>query len=438
MQEILTQLKLFGMGVTSYVNELTGGNHFAAAALFAGFAYMLRGMPVKIATYISRWTTRTYTVEWESTASQDYELACFIEARIVSGLKIIFERRMFIEKRKVHSAIPSGTNYFLSNGRLIRAKRTVTANLGSSRSTSSIAITCFFFDSGYINSIIEEFNKEKFGARVYSSSGWIIERWAVVGPLPENQFVTINTDLKEQIDNHIDGFVNNKDWYASVGKRRTLNMLFSGMPGTGKSTLAEYVAKRLKSSLFIYCESDVNGLFMYLAAALRMVPEGETPVILFDDIDANITGLNRNIDEPEQNRVTEDGQVIKRQSTNLGNILKMLQSSVSIPDIVIIINTNNKAALDEAIFRPGRIHLDLEVGFMDKAAILEFILKAYNFKYISSQTFEYIRACDVSDANNKHPHDVNAFMRDILAAAEVNKIKFPAAAVIKEEEMEAV
>lgn len=446
MQELLTQVKILGMGITGFVNELTGGNHFAAAALLAGIAYALRSVPAKIYGHVYKRLMRSYSIEYSTRGEcPDSHLASFIENQIVNGMATVFSTRLFVRNRKVFMAIPSGSRVVFSRGKLLLVSRTA-GNKDKEGEVSNIIITTFFWNADYIKSILAEYNKQEYGPRVYvSAKEWRHSKWIEVSKLPTNQFLSINADLKKKIDKLLDNFVNNKKWYDDVGKVRTLNMLLSGIPGTGKTTIAEYVARRLNTSLFMFGESELTDVFEYIKEARVLVPHGEVPVILFDDIDANIPGLRRLLNEvpkkdetPEQKQKREDRKEQMRQAStrNLGKMLALLQSTASPPDVVIVMTTNDKDALDEAIFRPGRIHLDAEVNFMDREAVLEFMTKAYNHMYVTDKDMSTIRACDLSNANGKYPTDVTEFLADIHAANERNKIKFNNMIATNEEELE--
>ena len=58
--------------------------------------------------------------------------------------------------------------------------------------------------------------------------------------------MAVNKQTTDLIDKHLDVFMNNKDWYERVGKVRRLNILAHGAPGTGKTSLAYYLALKTK------------------------------------------------------------------------------------------------------------------------------------------------------------------------------------------------
>lgn len=158
---------------------------------------------------------------------------------------------------------------------------------------------------------------------------------------PDARFsdLVLSDDTREALDNILVE-QRQKDKLARYGLTPTHRMLFTGPPGTGKTSSAKAIAGELKLPLFsIRLESVLTKFMGETAAKLRLVFDAlsETRgVYFFDEVDALASERANSNDVGEIRRV-------------LNSFLQFLEEDTS--DSLIIAATNHPNLLDAAIFR---------------------------------------------------------------------------------------
>ena len=231
----------------------------------------------------------------------------------------------------------------------------------------------------------------------------------------------LDDDVKDQIDKALALFL--KEF--AVNREARLTILTHGEPGTGKSTIAEYVAMAVNSSLFVISEDGRYGdaptadVSKYVTIARQQLPITDVPVILADDFDTLWDGLMPR-DSPEGKEAVAKILAESRNATrvaaaraggskDLFNLLRSLQSPAAYNGAIVILNTNHLSKIDEAVYRPGRVHLMLEIKRMQPNSIKEYFEKVYGVKWTFSEDPLSWRACDVDQFRRNA--DAEGFVR---------------------------
>jgi len=151
-------------------------------------------------------------------------------------------------------------------------------------------------------------------------------------------------------------------------------MLLYGPPGTGKTLIARQIAKALN------CEAPkiINGpeIFdkyvggsekkirdLFYPAELEQQTKGDESglhIIIFDEIDAicRTRGATGN-----------SGTGVNE--TVVNQLLSKIDGVDSLNNILVIGMTNRKDMIDEAMLRPGRLEIHLEIGLPDEQGRLQ-------------------------------------------------------------------
>jgi len=158
------------------------------------------------------------------------------------------------------------------------------------------------------------------------------------------------------------------DVLAKFGKSHAKGMLLYGPPGTGKTLIARQLAKALKAKE----PKIVNGpeIFdKYVGEAERKVRElfsdaindqkkygddSQLHIIIFDEFDAIC-----------KKRGTVSNAGVNDSVVNM--LLSMIDGVNSLNNVLVIGMTNRKDMIDEAILRPGRFEIHVEVSLPDEA-----------------------------------------------------------------------
>lgn len=147
--------------------------------------------------------------------------------------------------------------------------------------------------------------------------------------------------------------------YEQLGRNYKRVVLFEGVPGSGKTSLALAIASHFNYDLAILSFTDkvTDGTFTRL---VRQMPE--KTILLLEDIDCLFHERKNN--DNYKNQVTFSG------------ILNTLDGIATPHEFICIITTNYKNLLDDAILRPGRIDSIVKFDYAKRSQIRD-IYKVY-------------------------------------------------------------
>ncbi|KAF8029964.1 hypothetical protein BT93_E2397 [Corymbia citriodora subsp. variegata] len=171
---------------------------------------------------------------------------------------------------------------------------------------------------------------------------------------------------------------------SKLGIKHVKGMLLYGPPGTGKTLIARQIGKMLNSkepkivngpevmSKFVgetgETEKNVRDLFADAEQDQRThSDESDLHVIIFDEIDAICKSRGS----------TRDGTGVHDSIVN--QLLTKIDGVESLNNVLLIGMTNRKDLLDEALLRPGRLEVQVEISLPDKDGRIE-IFEIYTKK----------------------------------------------------------
>ena len=152
----------------------------------------------------------------------------------------------------------------------------------------------------------------------------------------------------------LERFNNSQELYIKRGVPWRRAYLFSGPPGTGKSSLAGALAYEYQKDLNVLSLKDLiseSALFKLVAAC------GENSIILIEDIDTFETSSDRESGSSEGDRIT------------LGALLNALDGVASPEGMITIMSSNYPERIDAALKRPGRVDVHVELSYLDEYQI---------------------------------------------------------------------
>ena len=183
-------------------------------------------------------------------------------------------------------------------------------------------------------------NKEKnmVSIRVLRKGSWFL-----LNKLPSRKLDTIYLPNKNEIINDIELFYSNEKQYEAFGIPFKRNFLFSGPPGTGKSSLIFSLASYFEKDLAIMAiapDMDDSSFMM----SVSNMPENS--ILILEDVD---TLFN-------QRAKAHDNQSF----LSFSAILNVLDGIARKHGLITIMTTNFADRLDSALIRPGRIDKVIE------------------------------------------------------------------------------
>ncbi|KAJ6396876.1 hypothetical protein OIU77_021832 [Salix suchowensis] len=162
---------------------------------------------------------------------------------------------------------------------------------------------------------------------------------------------------------------------SKLGIKHVKGMLLFGPPGTGKTLMARQIGKMLNGrepkivngpevlSKFVgETEKNVRDLFADAENDQRTNgDQSELHVIIFDEIDAICKSRGS----------TRDGTGVHDSIVN--QLLTKIDGVESLNNVLLIGMTNRKDLLDEALLRPGRLEVQVEISLPDENGRLQIL-----------------------------------------------------------------
>ncbi|OMO65152.1 hypothetical protein COLO4_31469 [Corchorus olitorius] len=162
---------------------------------------------------------------------------------------------------------------------------------------------------------------------------------------------------------------------SKLGIKHVKGMLLYGPPGTGKTLMARQIGKMLNGkepkivngpevlSKFVgETEKNVRDLFADAENDQRLHgDESDLHVIIFDEIDAICKSRGS----------TRDGTGVHDSIVN--QLLTKIDGVESLNNVLLIGMTNRKDLLDEALLRPGRLEVQVEISLPDENGRLQIL-----------------------------------------------------------------
>lgn len=255
-----------------------------------------------------------------------------------------------------------GTAFSIIYGRLVKSERKIMESVsGSFKET----LTITFYFSGYasIKRMMDEIafaDKDVINNKTtyYKlNDNWLMRCKTVAQRKRES--VLIDEETLTYIESRIDFFLENRAVYERNGTPYKYSLMLHGEPGTGKTSLAKYIAAYTKRPVII---SDVRKL-ENLSSTLSD-SEVQNPVILVEDIDRDSV---TNTDD-----VTDD-------KFNMATVLNTIDGAMSPENVIFIFTTNHIDRIDPAIIRKGRMDDVIEIKRVGKSEIARALRNNFGF-----------------------------------------------------------
>lgn len=199
--------------------------------------------------------------------------------------------------------------------------------------------------------------------------------------------VVMRDEMKETLENSVEFFLSNPEFYAENGLRRKLVIANMGPPGTGKTTTAIAIAKQHKLNVYaLNLENSTKGDLKYLIDKMST----KDGILLIDDFDHYYSKLGeQSIVDDKEDSESEDSQEYKKRGKHYNKptkkepisyheLLTVFDGTGSKDGMIVFINLNDPSKIfkstnieDLALFRDRRVNLLLTFEYCNHNMIKE-------------------------------------------------------------------
>ncbi|MCL7043087.1 hypothetical protein MKW94_029591 [Papaver nudicaule] len=169
----------------------------------------------------------------------------------------------------------------------------------------------------------------------------------------------MDPELKQELMEDLERFVNRREFYKKVGKAWKRGYLLYGPPGTGKSSLIAAMANYLNFDIY-----DLELANLQSNSELRslLVATNNRSILVIEDIDCSTDFKDRDTEQQAEQYYNRYQPDTKLTLSGLLNFIDGLWSSCG-DERIIIFTTNHKDKLDPALLRPGRMDMHIHMSY---------------------------------------------------------------------------
>jgi chaperone BCS1 len=375
------------MSLFASFSNLVAHNQIMQAALVAGPAttatYLMRSVPMKVWGFIKK--LATVEVRWNSDLP-DYDAVVRYVTKAVVYQRTARNFNYSVEEKwdsheeeyatKHHGlAVGYGTHLGFYKRHLVLIHRQREEADNTSKFKEHTEITFFTRSKKIVEAFSEDVKKmagtsdEEFtSVPLYINSGtW----WSRAGKLPLRSMDTIFTadDAANTILKRLMEFNSKRAENHRLGLPHRIGVLLFGPPGNGKSSLIHALASALGRSVYYLNLGSVDS--DQQLTDLVCTPRDYSKIMLvLEDFDAAGANTSRETTSaPAAEGKSPDGE--PKKPITLSAMLNILDGLIAPDGLMTIATTNHPERLDEALRRPGRFDMSVELRDLGKREFVQ-------------------------------------------------------------------
>lgn len=353
-------------------------NQIMQAALVAGPAttatYLMRSLPLKVWGFLKKCVT--VEVRWNNDlpdydAVVRYVTKAVVWQRAARNFNYSVEEKWDMQEEdfttKHHGlAIGYGTHIGFYRRHLVLVHRQREEADNTSKFKEHTEVTFFTRSKKVVEAFAEDVKRmagtsdEEFtSVPVYINSGtW----WNRAGKLPLRSMDTIFTadDAANTILKRLVEFSTKRAENHRLGLPHRIGVLLYGSPGNGKSSLIHALASALGRSIYYLNLGSVDS-DQVLTDLICTNRDWSRTLLVLEDFDAAGVNTSRNAPAPTPTATGEEGPEGPRKPVTLSAMLNILDGLIAPDGLMTIATTNHPDRLDDALRRPGRFDMAVEL-----------------------------------------------------------------------------
>ncbi|EXM07569.1 BCS1 N terminal-domain-containing protein [Fusarium oxysporum II5] len=307
--------------------------------------------------------------------------------------------------RPLHWTPSVGTHFFMYENRLISFTRSVESQESSpfSRRPEKIELSCLGRNADVLkriiyNARIEYLEKQRGRTSIYRAVKTYGDElsWTKCMSKPTRPMSTIALDetIKQSLIKDLSRYLNprTKNWYATRGIPYRRGYLFSGPPGTGKTSLTLAAAGLMGLNIYMISLSSPNLSEDSLATLFRDLPR--TCLVLLEDIDA--AGLT-NKRKKQETQANNGPPKPMREPISLSGLLNVIDGVGAQEGRVLVMTSNHTENIDPALLRPGRVDFSVEFGLASSDTITQLFRLMYGTSHDEVGSIEHAVTTEASE-----------------------------------------
>ena len=226
-------------------------------------------------------------------------------------------------------------------------------------------------------------------------------RWTKVVSRPSRDIRTVILDREKKLEllRDVNEYLHPKTrrWYANHGIPYRRGYLFTGAPGTGKTSLTSALAGVFGLDIYVLSLLDPAMNESQLMRLMSEVPS--RCIVLLEDVDAAGLGKRSDTsgssarnkhkgtsDPPDTvselissaNGISENKQAVAASGISLSALLNAIDGVASHEGRILVMTTNAPDCLDPALVRPGRVDMQIHFELPSRSESKELFLSMYS------------------------------------------------------------
>lgn len=316
-----------------------------------------------------------------------------------ASLDVLRSKISLYNARPLHWTPSVGTHWFWYENRVVSFTRTAANEtpMPFGLRFETVVLSCLGRNPDILkriiyNARIEYLEKQRGRTSIFRAvqSHGEMHCWARSMSKPTRPMSTIalEEDKKQSLIKDLARYLNprTKKWYATRGIPYRRGYLFSGPPGTGKTSLALAAAGLMGLNIYMISLSSPTLSEDSLASLFQTLPR--TCLVLLEDIDA--AGVAASRVEQQKAKAESAGKprrpgfgfpMISREPITLSGLLNVLDGVGAQEGRVLVMTSNHTENIDPALLRPGRVDYTIKFGLASFETIKQLFQLMYGTSY---------------------------------------------------------